>query len=63
MRRATGRARAPTRSQHTYIYRYEVRAKDSSAAKVIDDMVDYIKEHHKGHSGIIYCLSKRDTEV
>lgn len=43
--------------------RYEVRAKDSNAAKVIDDIVEYINGHHKGRSGIIYCLSKRDTEV
>lgn len=26
-------------------------------------MTDYILENHAGHSGIIYCLSKKDAEI
>jgi ATP-dependent DNA helicase Q1 len=30
---------------------------------MIKEMVSYILEHHKGCSGIVYCLSKKDTET
>lgn len=38
---------------------YEVRRKGST---VLRDMADFIKAHHDGHCGIIYCLSKRACE-
>eukprot|EP01114_Cavostelium_apophysatum_P016740 TRINITY_DN4821_c0_g1_i1.p1 TRINITY_DN4821_c0_g1~~TRINITY_DN4821_c0_g1_i1.p1 ORF type:complete len:868 (+),score=197.05 TRINITY_DN4821_c0_g1_i1:89-2692(+) len=41
---------------------YEVRSKSDRFADVIKDMVNFIKKQHSGHSGIIYCLSKKDSE-
>lgn len=43
--------------------RYEVRLKNAAANKVLEDIANYIKEKHPHHSGIIYCLSRKDTEV
>lgn len=43
--------------------RYEVRLKNAAANKVLEDIANYIKENHPHHSGIIYCLSRKDTEV
>ncbi|GAA5850770.1 hypothetical protein JCM8547_009085 [Rhodosporidiobolus lusitaniae] len=42
--------------------RYTIVPKPSNAQKVIDDMVDYILDNHKGHTGIIYTLSRADSE-
>lgn len=38
---------------------YEVRRKGRI---VLKDIADFIKAHHDGHCGIIYCLSKRSCE-
>jgi ATP-dependent DNA helicase Q1 len=44
--------------------RYEVRAKPSSAAAHLDDLASLIgDEFARTQSGIVYCLSRRDTEV
>jgi ATP-dependent DNA helicase Q1 len=37
---------------------YTVIPKPSSSASMIKTMCDYILSKHRGHSGIIYCLSK-----
>ncbi|GAA5826159.1 hypothetical protein JCM11251_007187 [Rhodosporidiobolus azoricus] len=42
--------------------RYTIIPKPSSAQAVIDQMVDYILDNHQGHSGIIYTLSRADSE-
>ena len=41
---------------------YSVVNKSASAPTVIRDMVDYISKHHDGECGIVYCLSRADTE-
>ncbi|KAI0062780.1 ATP-dependent DNA helicase [Artomyces pyxidatus] len=41
---------------------YRVVEKPSAAAEVIKHMVEYILDKHRDQSGIIYCLSKADTE-
>ncbi|KAJ1299658.1 hypothetical protein OPQ81_009110 [Rhizoctonia solani] len=42
---------------------YSVLPKPASAAAAIQVMADYITQNHAGHSGIVYCLSKKDTET
>ncbi|PVG04636.1 ATP-dependent DNA helicase [Serendipita vermifera] len=42
---------------------YRVVQKPASASDVIDVMAKYITEEHSGHTGIIYCLSKKDAET
>ncbi|ELU38197.1 ATP-dependent DNA helicase [Rhizoctonia solani AG-1 IA] len=42
---------------------YSVLPKPASAAGAIQVMADYITQNHAGHSGIVYCLSKKDTET
>ncbi|KAI0052062.1 ATP-dependent DNA helicase [Auriscalpium vulgare] len=42
---------------------YKVVEKSSVRAEVIRHMVEYILEHHPNASGIIYCLSRRDSEA
>ncbi|XP_067915023.1 ATP-dependent DNA helicase Q1 [Heterodontus francisci] len=41
---------------------YEIRQKPSSFEACIEDMVRIINGRYKGKSGIIYCLSQKDTE-
>ncbi|OAX38744.1 ATP-dependent DNA helicase [Rhizopogon vinicolor AM-OR11-026] len=41
---------------------YNVLSKPSSAKELIAIMSDYILQNHSGHSGIIYCLAKKDAE-
>ncbi|THH10608.1 hypothetical protein EW145_g1208 [Phellinidium pouzarii] len=41
---------------------YKVLPKPSSAGAVIKTMTEYILDYHQGDSGIVYCLSKKDTE-
>ena len=38
---------------------YTVVPKPSSAKELIAIMSDYILQNHNGHSGIIYCLTKK----
>jgi ATP-dependent DNA helicase Q1 len=38
---------------------YRVIGKPASAPAVIQAIVDYIIENHRGHTGIVYCLSKK----
>ncbi|CAE6448446.1 unnamed protein product [Rhizoctonia solani] len=42
---------------------YYVLPKPASAAAAIQVMADYITQNHAGNSGIVYCLSKKDTET
>ncbi|KAF9447006.1 ATP-dependent DNA helicase [Macrolepiota fuliginosa MF-IS2] len=42
---------------------YRVAPKPSKATEVTKAMVDYILEHHLNDSGIVYCLSKKNTET
>ncbi|KAF8600248.1 ATP-dependent DNA helicase [Ceratobasidium sp. AG-I] len=42
---------------------YSVLQKPASAPAAIQVMADYITTNHAGHSGIVYCLSKKDTET
>ncbi|CEH19587.1 atp-dependent dna helicase [Ceraceosorus bombacis] len=42
---------------------YSVVAKDSSAPKAAQQVVDWILERHEAHSGIVYCLSRKDGET
>ncbi|KAF8488965.1 P-loop containing nucleoside triphosphate hydrolase protein [Russula emetica] len=63
-----GRAAAPhgTVKFTSPLYRknlhYKVVSKPSSAAQVVKDMVKYILENHRDETGIIYCLSRADSE-
>lgn len=43
--------------------RYSVRMRPTSAAGAHEMVVQYIQKHHAGHSGIVYCLSRRDTHT
>ncbi|KZT54726.1 ATP-dependent DNA helicase [Calocera cornea HHB12733] len=42
---------------------YSVLPKPSSQAAAIQAMADYILAHHARDSGIVYCLSKKDTQT
>ncbi|KAJ7593356.1 P-loop containing nucleoside triphosphate hydrolase protein [Mycena floridula] len=42
--------------------RYKMLPKHSEAKRVAQAMTDYILEHHPNDAGIVYCLSKKDTE-
>ncbi|KAL4258185.1 ATP-dependent DNA helicase [Pleurotus pulmonarius] len=41
---------------------YKVLPKPSSSAVALKVMVEYILAEHKDESGIVYCLTKKDTE-
>ncbi|KAF8316779.1 ATP-dependent DNA helicase [Clavulina sp. PMI_390] len=42
---------------------YSVVPKPASGPAVIKAMAEYITQHHPNDSGIVYCLSKKDTET
>ncbi|GAA5996911.1 RecQ family ATP-dependent DNA helicase [Rhodotorula paludigena] len=42
--------------------RYSIVPKPASAQAALEVMLDYILDHHVGESGIIYCLSRADSE-
>ncbi|KAI9496188.1 P-loop containing nucleoside triphosphate hydrolase protein [Zychaea mexicana] len=42
---------------------YQVLPKPDTMKETIQDMSKWILGHYRGHSGIIYCLSKKDTET
>ncbi|CBQ69103.1 related to RecQ family helicase RecQL1 [Sporisorium reilianum SRZ2] len=42
---------------------YQVVQRPQQANAAAEAMVDYILQHHAGHSGIVYCLSQADTEA
>ncbi|CED83625.1 atp-dependent dna helicase [Phaffia rhodozyma] len=42
---------------------YKVLPKPSNAKDALVVMADYIVQNHADESGIVYCLSKKDTEV
>ncbi|SPO31171.1 related to RecQ family helicase RecQL1 [Ustilago trichophora] len=42
---------------------YQVVQRPQQVKAAAEAMVDYILEHHAGHSGIVYCLSQADTEA
>lgn len=41
---------------------YDVRPKPQAAKDQTRAIIDYIEEHHDGHTGIIYCLTRADAE-
>ena len=41
---------------------YCVKKKSDNAAKVIQEIAEYIQEHHKKEAGIIYCYSKKEAD-
>ncbi|KAI0302808.1 P-loop containing nucleoside triphosphate hydrolase protein, partial [Multifurca ochricompacta] len=41
---------------------YKVLPKPPGSARLMRDMVKYILEHHPNQSGIVYCLSRADSE-
>ncbi|KAH9983807.1 P-loop containing nucleoside triphosphate hydrolase protein [Russula compacta] len=63
-----GRAAAPygTVKFTSPLYRknlhYKVLSKPSSSAQVVSDMVKYILQYHPDETGIVYCLSRADSE-
>ncbi|SPO30564.1 related to RecQ family helicase RecQL1 [Ustilago trichophora] len=42
---------------------YQVVQRPQQAKAAAEAIIDYILEHHAGHSGIVYCLSQADTEA
>lgn len=42
---------------------YQVVQRPQQAKAASEAVVDYVLEHHAGHSGIVYCLSQADTEA
>ncbi|KAJ9475022.1 putative ATP-dependent helicase SGS1 (putative) [Pseudozyma hubeiensis] len=42
---------------------YQVVQRPQQAKAAAEAIVDYILQHHAGHSGIVYCLSQADTEA
>lgn len=43
--------------------KYKIVIKDDNSDKVVEQMVEYIKEHHRNSSGIVYTLSKKDADT
>ena len=43
--------------------RYCVVPKPDTPGKIITDIVQWILKNHKNQTGIIYCLSRKDTET
>ncbi|KXS13275.1 ATP-dependent DNA helicase [Gonapodya prolifera JEL478] len=43
--------------------RFEVIPKARGAKEEVKQIGDWIHEKHPGHSGIVYCLSRKDTET
>uniref|UniRef100_A0A6B2KYE2 ATP-dependent DNA helicase n=1 Tax=Arcella intermedia TaxID=1963864 RepID=A0A6B2KYE2_9EUKA len=41
---------------------YEIRKKNSSGKKVVQEMVDWIKDNYMESCGIIYCFSKKEAD-
>lgn len=41
---------------------YEVRPKPASAAEVLNDVTSLIKSRFVGQSGIVYCLTRKESE-
>lgn len=41
---------------------YQILPKPSAAAAQFQAIVDYIEQEHKGDTGIVYCLTRADTE-
>ncbi|PWN18814.1 ATP-dependent DNA helicase [Microstroma glucosiphilum] len=42
---------------------YQVLTRPSGTGAVYQSICDWIQEHHPGETGIVYCLSKKDTET
>ena len=42
---------------------YSIKVKPEGQDKVVKKMSDFIQEHHKNHSGIIYTFSKKDANT
>ncbi|EDR06895.1 uncharacterized protein LACBIDRAFT_165891, partial [Laccaria bicolor S238N-H82] len=42
---------------------YKVLAKPAKSAEMYQLMVDYILEHHPNDTGIVYCFSRKESEI